>query len=321
MTKLNKVYDIQTPSTKILAVAIKPDGTLCAAGDREGLTHIIDMSSGEIVRKLKQHIEFVYAIAFEPMFEHLITTGKDKSVREWDVTTAGFVRDHAGIFASATPHTLGAQSFKPNTKTHSKTITSVQCAMNGETRLMVTGGQDGLVKYWLNGEPIRSFSWHEGPVSCVRFQPGTNVPFSSSKDRTIRSWNVNNGAMIHKYQGHYDEVIGIDFIDQDHFISADASGTVRVWNVDKEQSLGELFYAPGQVRCMAVDSAHHLLLLGLNDGRLIGVNTQYDTKPEPQSALFTLDDHALAIRCIHVLGDKVATSDESGKVKIWNIEE
>lgn len=320
MTKLNKVFDIQTPSTKVLAVAIKPDGRLCAAGDREGVTHIIDMETGEIVRRLKQHVEFVYALAFEPLFQHVITTGKDKSLREWDVETGGFIKDYAGIFASSSPHSIVAQNFKQNTKSHTKTVLSVACAAEGERRLMVTSGQDGLVKYWVNGEPLRSFSWHEGPVSCVRFQPDTNVPFSASKDRTIRSWNVANGAMIHKYQGHYDEVVGFDFIDDGHFISADASGTVRVWDVEQEQGLGDLFYAPGQIRCMAVDRAHDLLLLGLNDGRLIGVDTTYDKKPEPKSAAFTLEDHALAIRCIHVVDNKIASCDESGKVKIWNVE-
>ncbi len=317
MFKLNKKYDIQTPSQKVLAVAMNKDSSLCAAGDRDGITHIIDMQNGEIVRKLKQHVEFVYAMALDPDTDHLITTGKDKSLRVWDMQNGTFLRDLAGIFTSASARTMNAQSLKATTKSHTKTVTAIACDNEGR---MATGGQDARVKYWVNGEPMRSYEWHSGPISCVRFQPETHLLFSASKDKSIRSWNADNGAMVHKYQCHEDEVVSFAFITKDRFVSVDASGVVLLWDVENEKALGELYRAPGQVQSMALDADKNLLILGLEDGRLIGLDISGD-KPETKQAMFTIEDHEFAVRAIDIRNDVVATSDNAGKVKIWTIEQ
>ena len=317
MLTIRKIHDIKTPSLIVLAVALSQDCALCAAGDRDGVTHIIDMASGEIVRHLKQHVEFVYAMTVEPKTGHLLTTGKDKSIREWNMEPGACIRDYAGIFTSASARTLNAQSFKPSTKSHTKTVLCIECADND---LMATGGQDCNVKYWSKGEPYRSFSWHDGPVVCVRFQPETLTLFSGSKDKTIRSWNVENGAMIHKYSGHRDEVVSFFFRNKDEFLSVDNAGTVLVWNVEKEQSLGELFFAPDQARCMGYDKDIDLVIIGLNDGRIVGVTASHDDKIEVKKPEFMISDHKFAVRSLAVSNGKLVSCDEEGKVKIWNIE-
>ena len=91
MALLDLVHTIQLPSAKALAVAIHPEGRLCAAGDRDGVIHIIDVASDEVVRKLRPHNEFVYTLAFHPETGHLFSAGKDKSIREWDIESGEFI--------------------------------------------------------------------------------------------------------------------------------------------------------------------------------------------------------------------------------------
>lgn len=63
--------------------------------------------------------------------------------------------------------------------------------------LMVTGGQDQLVKLWnvtlgldYSIEPLRAFEGHSGSVFCVRISHG--VIASAAGDKTVRLWNVRN---------------------------------------------------------------------------------------------------------------------------------
>ncbi|MCL2325766.1 MAG: hypothetical protein FWC40_04615 [Proteobacteria bacterium] len=319
MSKLIKLHDIQTPSTKILAVAMHTGANICAAGDREGIIHIIDLTSGDIVRKLKQHVGFVYALTFDPDTGHLISTGKDKSLRVWDVQTGQFLRDIAGIFCPTDARTLGAQNFKPSTRSHSMTVLSLACAKG---KRMATGGQDAIVKLWIGGEPIRSFNWHTGPVTCVRFQPNTGVLFSASKDKTIRSWNDTNGAMLHKYLGHEEEIVGLDFASESHFLSTDAAGNVLVWRTGKESPLASLYTAPARASATCISPGGERLFLGLEDGTIVSLSLNPDAKDITASPDTIHHDHASAIRSLNVSDNGLmASADNSGKVMLWQIEE
>lgn len=315
--KLHCIHEIQIPSSKVLAVAFSPDGNLLAAGDREGFIHIIDTQTGEVVRKLKQHVEFVYALAFDVDSGYLISTGKDRSLRVWKAETGQFIRDDAGIFLSATARSMGAQMLKPTTRSHNLTILSLATAPGG---LMATASQDKNVKLWRHGEPLRSFSWHEGPVTCVRFQPEHGILFSASKDRSIRSWDAQNGAMISKYLGHRDEIVGFAFSSADRFVSADLAGEVLAWQVDKSSAMGSLYTANSQVQSLAITPDGETLYLGLEDGSLVVLDIGYDIKARAREPRLIDNSHSFAIRSIDVSADgRIASSDNAGKVFIHSL--
>ena len=129
MTEFVTQFDIALPSQKVLAVAFSPDGTRIAAGDRDGVIHIIDPENGAVLRKLKQHVEFVYALAFDPDSGHLVSGGKDKSLREWDIESGTFLRDYTGIFqGGAAARTMAAQSCRQTSNGHTMTVLSIACA-------------------------------------------------------------------------------------------------------------------------------------------------------------------------------------------------
>lgn len=310
-------HEIQLPSLKVLAVAFSQDEKICAAGDRDGFIHLIDTESGEVVRKLKQHVEFVYTLTFHPDNGNLLSAGKDKSIREWDIEKGVMVKDHAGIFMSQSARTMGAQSFKPTTKSHKMTILSLDIIPGGK---MATGSQDRNVKLWKNGEPIRTYDWHTGPVTCVRFQPNTQILFSASRDLTIRSWNEENGALIHKYNGHYAEIIGLEFIDENTFVSVDVAGYVILWDAEQESPLAFIYQASGRIQCAKLSYDKKILFLGYENGKIDALRIDGTQKIEKPDC--TLQHHICEVRCICTASDgKIASCDNSGKVVIWRLEE
>lgn len=313
MALLDLVHTIQLPSAKALAVAIHPEGRLCAAGDRDGVIHIIDIASGEVVRKLRPHNEFVYTLAFHPETGHLFSAGKDKSIREWDIESGEFIVDHAGIYVSSGARTMGAQKLKPTTRSHSMTILSIALECDG---LMATAGQDRKVKLWKNGEPVRTYDWHMGPVTCARFQPEKLTLYSASRDMTIRSWSAETGAVIHKYSGHTTEIIGLEFLDADRFVSVDKFGTVLAWNVEKESMQGVLYACERATLC--ANLMGDMLLMGLEDGSIVGIPANFGEKVDKVASILDVNCHHVDVRCIasHANGT-VVSSDNAGKVLVW----
>ncbi len=314
MAELQSYKTIQTPSAKVLAVAINGDATRCAAGDRDGFIHIIDTASGEVLRKLKQHVEFVYCLAFLPN-GHLLSAGKDKSIREWDIESGAFLKDYAGIFVTKSSRSLSAQSLRAEARSHSMTILSIAVT---DDDYMATASQDKLVKLWKNGDPIRTCDWHTGPVTCVRFQPDTSIMYSASRDKTIRAWSPSNGAVLHRYNGHLGEIVGLNFIDETSFVSVDVLGNVLYWNVDVEQPVGQIYAASGRVMCASLLKKHHQLLIGLENGSIEAVDVRFDDLPELRKATATASLHSSEVRCIAATDDDMfASCDNSGKVILW----
>ncbi|MBQ9395231.1 MAG: hypothetical protein IJU23_06900, partial [Proteobacteria bacterium] len=265
MPKLTLTHTVQLPSGKALAVAISPDGKLCAAGDRDGYIHIIDVKSGEIVRKLGRHVEFVYTLAFNPDNGHLFSAGKDKSIREWDIETGTFIKDHAGIFVNAGARSMNSQALKAGTRSHSMTILDIALEKGG---IMATASQDKHLKYWKDFEPFRTYDWHSAAVTCVRFQPETGILYSASRDKTIRSWNEINGAVINKYNGHYGEIIGLEFLDETTLVSSDNKGQVIVWNSHSESPALFVHESASPIFCSAILRKNKLLFLCLEHGSI-----------------------------------------------------
>ena len=320
MTALITDTIIKLPTNKVLAVAFNADASLCAAGDRDGIIHILDTHSGSVVQKLKQHLEFVYTLAFHPN-GHLFSAGKDKSIREWDLSTGKMVRDYAGIFSIQAMQSASYCGLKATTRSHKMTILSLAL---GPDEKMATSSQDSTVKLWKNGDPVRTYDWHSAPVTCVRFQPETGVLYSASRDKTIRSWSEINGAVLHRYNGHMGEIVGMEFVDRDHFVSVDALGYMIAYQVDLESPAAFLYQASRSVFCASLIKDEALMLIGREDGVIEGVNVRpdnWENKSPVVCSTAGMEAHVKEVRGIAAFdADHIVSCDNEGKVIFWHLD-
>ncbi len=292
--KLEAIHRLDTTSGKVLAVDIDPAANTIAAGARDGIVYLVDVESGTVTQRLKGHIDFVFCLAFHPTEETLISSGKDTSLRLWNINTGEFLADLAGIYSGTTSKTLRGQLFKPSRKGHTKTTLSLDWS---DTGALTTGGQDHLVKLWKNNEAIRSFDWHAGPVTAVRFRPGTDEVFSASRDRSIRSWNPETGAMLDKYVGHNDEIECLAFTGPNHFVTGDLQGTVLLWEVGRDKPLRTLANHNAAARCAAPVPNQHMVFVAYESGHI----ALYDADPKSRKknhCILTKEAHDFAVRSI-----------------------
>lgn len=325
MAEVAILHSVKLPSQKALALAFSPDFKYLAAGDRDGVIHIIDASSGVVVRRLAPpHVGFVYALAFDPDSGHLISSGKDKSIRVWNIETGEFIVDHAGIFQGVGARSMASLACRQNVKSHTLTVLDIACAGQGQ---MATSGQDCRVKFWKNGELVRTFDWHTAPVPCVRFEPRTQILFSASKDGTVRSWNAADGSVIEKYTGHLAGICGFEFVSEGEFLTSDERGQVIAWKSDCHSPKNFVADLGHPILCACWDGGVQALILGAPDGVVeilpVDIAGEFEKDHAPNPACLKLFKEKLLdadVRAVAVASaGRFAACDNTGKVILAQI--
>ncbi|NUL81199.1 MAG: hypothetical protein HUU60_00560 [Armatimonadetes bacterium] len=202
----------------VRTLAFSPDGSLLAAGEAWGQTHIWEPRVGNYVRTLAAPVNGVKAVAFSPDGSRLATAHDDRRVRLWDVETGAPI---AQILV------------------HSANLTALAFRPNGQT--IATGGLDGTfpnnygtIRVWnaTTGAMVQEIGPFEGPVRSLAYSlDGLRLcSGGSSADPVIREWSTLTGTQIGSFHGHTDEITSIAYApDGGRMVSTSSDGTVRVW--------------------------------------------------------------------------------------------
>jgi ribosomal RNA-processing protein 9 len=123
---------------------------------------------------------------------------------------------------------------------HVDSILTVAASQDG--KFVATGGKDRRIVVWdaHTLKPLTVFgqSQHRDAVTGLAFRRGTNQLFSSSKDRTIKVWSLDELAYVETLFGHQDEVVDIAALAQERCVSVGARDrTARLWKVVEESQL------------------------------------------------------------------------------------
>ena len=78
-------------------------------------------------------------------------------------------------------------------------------------KFVATGGADKRLIIWSASDlkPLRVFTQHRDSVTSLAFRRGTNQLYSASKDRTIKTWSLDELAYVETLFGHQDEVVDV----------------------------------------------------------------------------------------------------------------
>ena len=69
-------------------------------------------------------------------------------------------------------------------------------AISPDGKLAAIGDAAGAIKLWelASGKEVRTLAGHTAPVTAIQFLPGGAKLVSGSLDKTLRAWNVADGA-------------------------------------------------------------------------------------------------------------------------------
>jgi hypothetical protein len=237
-----KIWDLETGRElrqipKLVGdVAISPDArsALVVGPDSATALTLLDLHSGEIMKKLKGHSDSgwrgtLYCVDISPDGRYGLSTSFDKTVRVWDLATGQEVRrliGHEGTFREGM---VNYARFSP------------------DGRYVLSGGSDKTLRLWkvATGELIRTFRGHTDVIYSVAFSSGGNLALSGSWDSTIRLWDVATGETLRVMKGHsqgykssFDPgVYRVVFSPDNRYALSVGDASLRVWDIASGQEI------------------------------------------------------------------------------------
>ena len=84
-------HDLLNNDARVVSVAISPNGQYVAAGSTDADVRMWDVSTGQLVERLRGHRSDVWSVAFTPDGKGLVSGSLDKTLKFWDLSGMGAV--------------------------------------------------------------------------------------------------------------------------------------------------------------------------------------------------------------------------------------
>lgn len=122
-------------------------------------------------------------------------------------------------------------------------------------------------------QEISTLSGHTSTVRCVK-AVSSNRAISSSRDSTVRIWNIVTGECQAVLEGHTATVRTLA-VYNDIVVSASYDGTARIWSLEKKECIHILKGHEGQLYSIVCDGKR-IVTAGLGgDVRIWGIESGY----------------------------------------------
>jgi WD40 repeat protein/predicted RNA-binding Zn-ribbon protein involved in translation (DUF1610 family) len=298
-----EVLRFRAHENSVHGIAYSPDGTRLASCSADGTVKLWDAAGGANLATLAGHTSAVYQVAFSPDGARIASASGDATVRLWDAQSHSSLQEFSAGRGAALCVAFDREPKRPR---------------------MAWAGADGIVRFCSLGtrEEVREFRRHDGNVYALAFSPQGAQLVSAGLDRKIRFWNIASGQMVDVVPAldgvgaHDDAIVVLSFSpDGATLFSGARDGSLRLW------TLGKRWMAPPSppfgrknVRSIAVHPQGKWVALAWN--RMV-VNLDGTT------ALVAPADRGHAAKVLAVAyrpdGRRLASADELGYVKIWDV--
>jgi Tol biopolymer transport system component len=286
------VRKLSGPVDQVQAVAWSSDGKrLAVAGGAAGLEGevlVYDTLTWLPLRKLAEHYEVVYALAWKPNTHELATGSFDKTARVWDADTGKVVK-----VLKTTPDAVMGVAYSPDGK------------------MLATASLDRSAKLidTTTWKRLAALTAHQDGLTRVAFNHDGTLLATAGTDKTVRLWKVEIGKMENPLRTHNagDTITACAFSngggDNSLFVYGSADTVVRAFNGDATQHRRDLRDGKDWVYSVALSPDSRTIAAGTHDGKVLFWNAADEMK---------------LVRAVSLLpggGAKVeiATSKEAGK--------
>ncbi len=253
---------------ELYAAALSPDGQRLAVGGNDLAVYIVNLSQGQIERRLEGNKAAVLGLAFSSDGTLVASAGGDSIARVWNVSDGSNLhelRGHKGPLRSvcfspagdrlATASDDGTARIWKLTgnggqalslKASQKTISSVHWSPSGE--MLATAGDDGTLRIWSpTGQQLKQFDNLGKIVNTAIFTPDSReILFTWRNDTGNEAGagfiNVQSGDVRVRFRESYNFLL-CGAISRDGQLAATAGFNpedVRVWRTSTAEQLFQL---------------------------------------------------------------------------------
>jgi WD40 repeat protein len=299
------------------AAIMRPDGKQVAYlghdFHRPGVVVLADPHTGTTQRLIQGHTEPVSALAYTPDGAHLLTGGRDRVVKVWDVA-GGEPVVLSGHRLPVVALTTGASRFavtaggaapfikgdggeligwdsrrKPCWEVRDARVGFQSVAMHPSRPIVAAGRGDGTIGLYDadTGRELRRLKGHSGPVGAVAFSPDGNRLASGGSDRLVQVWDWSTAQPALVLEGHGSGVTSVAFHPSGRVL-ASACGMsflevneVRLWEANVPAAMRSTRYLdPAAVRAWHEETSKKALDSRLSAGAVFHLTRLLQADPE-----------------------------------------
>ncbi|XP_014754915.1 transcriptional corepressor LEUNIG isoform X1 [Brachypodium distachyon] len=207
-------------------------------------------------------------------------------------------------------------TFREISSARASTNKVVCCHFSSDGKLLATGGHDKKAVLW-HAETLKQNSIleeHSHLITDVRFSPSVPRVATSSFDKTVRVWDVDNqGYSIRTFTGHSGSVMSVDFHPNkdDLICSCDGDSEIRFWSINNG-SIVQIF--KGGSSQLRFQPRHGAFLAAASE------NVVSILDVETQTCVRRFEGHTehVGSLCWDPSGEYVVSASED-TVKVWSL--
>ena len=276
---------------------VSADGRTAISGLNDQTLKVWDPQSGEELRELKGHSDWIEDVAVSADGRLAVSAGRDDMMMVWDVTGGRVL---------------------PSFDAPSDWGLCVAISDDGLTA--VSGSRNSTLKVWdlAAGNELRTLEGHSDCVQCVAVTPDGRTAVTGSMDKSIRVWDLATGGEVNELNGHSDEIWSVDIsADGKTAVSSSRDGTLKVWDLTTGV----------ETHTITADSSWATSVALTADGRTAISNgwgkllKMWDTVTGQEAR--TLPGHLnVGPNCVAVTPDgrlAVSLGGSSNEIKVWDV--
>jgi WD40 repeat protein len=320
------------------------------------------------------HGGLVMGTAFNPEGTRLASTGQEGSIRIWGYKTPGFSLAQLELASDAQqsipkPGNVTAVAISPNSESiaagddkgtiylwnsfhrpdfepvtlppdrhwhaHGQAIHSLAFSQIGSRSVIVSGGDDGMLKRWEASSQDGfgpDMEDQAEPIRSIAVSPNEQLVAAGSKDGTIRIWDIATGKNIRRlekpsYAQEGYELYTVSFTGDGNYLAVgDSYIGLRVLEIDKPESERRLQGHIDPIKSLSRGGAKWLLSVGA-DGRILEWQPTILERPtvgglkkhdEFKSRLGFRDHTALTSIDTSRDGKLILIGGRQGRIELWD---